>query len=275
MSFKHTDVEPPSLLYIQRDDQLTMLAMTGTANQTFTLVARLWLADEGRITTIESALVAPTAFALVSVQVPLAEGYLLSAAIRCGLSTQQGDAYVELLVTRGVQGFPSNVLAKPASVLIAEYVTVDVPAGWPGGRISRIGDGPGTTLQLLVTQPGAGADWNTVVLNNALWELLYFNATFVTGAAVANRLPQLTIGNGATVSYTAPPANTVPASTTANVSGSQMTTAFLADLTDVMLVIPPRNLLITPGQISFVTKNIQAADQWSNIRLTVRQWVGV
>jgi hypothetical protein len=76
-----------------------------------------------------------------------------------------------------------------------------VPLAFPGVPIASPLDGGGALRSIAGTTPGAGAEISETVPTGARWELLAFQATFVTSAAAANRVPQLTLDDGTTVYF--------------------------------------------------------------------------
>jgi hypothetical protein len=124
-----------------------------------------------------------------------------------------------------------------------------------------------------VASPAAGADWSIPVPAGAYWEPLAIVATLTTSAVVANRGPRV-IANDGGIAFASLPS---PVSATASAAW-RFTWAHDGVLnqsspagTGVMQAIPD---LIVPGggSLSVATNNLDVADQWSAIVVTVREW---
>jgi len=271
VTFKTKGIEPPTALYIQRDDKLLLTAISSTPNATITVTLRLWLANEGRITSIQRSMtITGQGFLAQSLSIDLAEGYLLSATVFDSGSVAFQATYVELIISRDIGTFPPPV---PGNVLIAGYCAADVPAFWPGGGRQYPGDGPGNKRVVSVTNPSAGADWSRTGQSFAVWEIEYFNAVLTTSAVPGNRNVQLELTDGTTVTWVGNPSGSIPASTTANVSGSPLNVTSTVIATNIFVPFPARTYMTSADVVKVVTVNLDAADQWSAIRLLVREWV--
>lgn len=269
VGFKVHDIDPPTSVYIQRDDQLLVVA-TSQLTPTLTITARLWLAAEGRITTIQQTLNLTTKDFGVSLSIPLAEGYLLSVVVTDFSSTMPGQTLVTVYLNRGIA---STSPAAPGAVLISDYLGGRSGASWPAGRIFKGGDGQGALTRVFPTAPGAGADWSTSPGPQELWEVVSVTATLTTSATVANRNVQLIIDSGSPTPLFISTANAaIPASTTATFNASQINQTSTLITTTVFAALPPRNLLNNLDRIRTLTQNLQAGDQWSSIFLMVRNW---
>ena len=126
---------------------------------------------------------------------------------------------------------------------------------------------------ITLAQPAAGADWSASVPATARWRVNAVQAQFATSAAVANRVPHIVItdGQGHTVYNVPSLTNQVAATTFQYSAGATVVTAFF-DSAVVMALPYPLKMLQT-WTISSLTTAIQAADQWSNIVLFVKEWL--
>lgn len=273
VNFTLRSVAPPSDLYVQRDDTLVLMGITGiSGGTTITLTVRLLRAADGQIDTLQTTLKLANNYAATSTSLTLAEGYLLSVSAFDSASTSGGFTYAAAYLQRGGSTFP---LQNSGYVLFADWTSVNVPIGWPGGRQMRSDDGPGLYRVNVVANPVAGADWTLTVPNSARWELVTVNAQLTTAVAVANRQVQLQGTNAGVLIWNSPAAVNVPASTTAQISAMQGNTLTPVITTDVTIAIPPRLGMSVGMIIQSSTVGIQPADQWSNIRVGVRELLDV
>ena len=116
--------------------------------------------------------------------------------------------------------------------------------------------------------PAAGSGFSFTVPGSELWRLLSVRTVFTAGAAVANRVPKLSINDADGLEIIRMPANgTVTANGAAlaqwvRIDGMNSTAGDGAFLTSL-----PR-LFLEPGwQISVTATNIQAADTFTAIRM--------
>lgn len=268
VSFKTNHVDPPSSLYIQRDDQLLFVA-NSQSTPVLTLTARLWLATEGRITTIQQTINLTAKDTTKFVQIPLAEGYLLSVTVVATAATLQGQTYALVWINRGPASPAPTV---PGAVLISDYVTGEAGASWPGGRVNKPGDGPGAPIFTGPGNPAAGADWSLSPGSFEMWEVVSLVATLTTSATAGNRNIQIQMFNSANQTFASVANAAVPPSTVATFCASQINQTSTLITTTVFAVLPPRHLLFNIDKIQTVTQNLAAGDQWSNITLLVREW---
>ncbi len=272
VDFLFKKVTPPSLLYVQRDDFLAATVLSSIAGEVVTITARLLLATEGRITTVQFTVAAPTAYTLANGQSPLAEGYLLSVVAVAASAVQPGRTYVTVFINRGVG---ISLATAPGAVLGAGYTTNVTPVAWPGGGIMRSTDGAGASLVFTVANPAAGADWSTSPNANAQWQLIAVSAALVTSAAAANRNITLRLRSLLATVYNGDASASVLANTTAQITGAPGQNSSTLIGTNVFIPLPPNTLLTVSNSIISVTTNIQGADQWSAIRVWVREWLAL
>jgi hypothetical protein len=288
-TFSIEGVAPPTAVYVQRDDQLLLQASSSIGAEVVTFAVRIIAAYRSDIiggqpdahpqpeakatpaTTIVSG-VFPLAIAgtygNVTLVTNLAEGFLLSLSAIAASANQRGQTFARALLLR------AGVIVKNLTVaLVSDYVTSAQGASWPSGRQITPIESNGAVRTFSVGNPAAGADWNLLVPVGARWRLMATNAQLVTSAAVATRVPELQFQAAAVPIATFTPNGTVAASLTAQVSGSSSVATNVAGVTDVMIPIGGPIYLLGNQLIQSVTRNIQAADQWSNIRVVVEEWL--
>lgn len=132
---------------------------------------------------------------------------------------------------------------------------------------------PGATRVLRsiqVAAPIAGADWTQAVPPGVLWCPCAVSATLTTAAAAFNRLPILTLSDGTLIFARSGLASVIPATQVSPCSWMLGVAAFASpDVQGAISGAMPNLLLLGGHVIATVTRNLQAADQWSAITLCV------
>ncbi len=293
VSFSFEHLSPPTPLYIQRDDVLIIEGISTTGGEIFTLTARLLLTGPptpsqpqdlpaerpipqrtggpAYIEVISQTLIIAAINTPQILVIPLAEGYLLSVAAIASAAVGGGSSFVVGMISRAQSStFPLN----PASVLFADYVTTRHPVGWPGGRAIASEEGAGGFLTQTIGNPAPGADWTFTIPTAQRWLILTASGQLATSATVASRIPRIQITDtGGTVNWQSGPSQTIPASTTAQVSAGAGQVTVTTDAVSVNQAIPGIALMQGAEIIRVSTTNIQGADQWSNVRIRAIRWV--
>jgi hypothetical protein len=268
VSFAFQNILPPSALYIGRDDQLVIQGASSAANEVVTVNLRL-LAPNGRIEDNQFKVALPVARFVVVSSFALAEGFLLSMSMTSALATTRGQTFVRAFLNRGAYG-----AGLPGQTLVADYVTNNIGAGYPGGRILAPTEGPGAIRQVQAATPGAGVEWTIAVPLNTRWRLLSLAAQLITSAVAANRIPHIIMSmGGASTSFRGEPNQVVPASSTVIISGSAAPVITAITTITVNVGVPPDVRLASADGIASATLNIQAADQYSAIFVSVEEWL--
>jgi hypothetical protein len=289
--FTFRDVDPPSALYVLRDDQLLIQAVsidTGfahnvTFNYRFLRVPEVQggqpsdlaqpgaarsVIDYGIIDTGADVLVLPVGVSQALFTRTLGEGYMLAVgAVATGV-VERGMIFVRAVIQRG-----GVATLNATQTLFSDYVVPPTPASWPGGRQQAPLEGPGWLHLVQVANPGAGADWSMAVPFNIRRRILSVNAQLATSATVANRIVEMRHLSGLNILANGTPNQVVVAGATVQVTGTSSLLTAVANVADVLVSIPS-TLILQPGQsFNSNTINIQAGDQWSNIFLWVEDWV--
>lgn len=289
-TFKFGAVEPPSPLYIQRDDVLVVGA-AGTVADVVTFGIRQLLAPfkqggqpsdagnpagSGRIITqgvIEPSLIqiqtAPYS-GFISRIVPLTEGYLLSVTANSAVGLQRGSVFARAFLMRPSPGLAFGF---PTVSLFADYITLFSGAGYPGGRWIYPTEGPGNRYTFATSPPAAGADFIYSIPAKARWRINAIRATLATSAAVANRTPVLQLRDlSGSVYFVTGNNNAQLASTTVDYNYGESLPMVQVGPTDFCAALPDELRLESGGSIRSLTGNLQAADQWGNIALSIEEW---
>ena len=124
-----------------------------------------------------------------------------------------------------------------------------------------------------IPAPAPGVDVVAVVPTPSQWRVQCLQAQLITSAVIANRVPHLIIKDqlGNYVYNFPAPTNQV-ASSTMQYSAGTTTVAAQFDNASV-LVLPFPVKLLQGWSVGFLTTALQAADQWSNAALYVKEWL--
>jgi len=294
ISFRFDAVQPPSLVYVQRDDLLVVNANTQlAAGDVLTITARLLeptaqtpaqplpaaqamnpigvTTGPGHIQPIQQVLKVAAGGATASVIVPLMEGYLLSVAVSSANALTIGETFVSVFIGRGS---PGGATPTPAQLLIADYMTSTIPAGWPSVFLRSGSANSGALGSVIGSAPLAGHEWSYMSPAHLRTRVHSITATLSTSAVVANRTVRIHI------------LDTTPSDlgfyATAVTQAASLIYRYTfalgigrvddsAGSKNVNLPLPQVDLL--PGwQVLSDTLLIDPGDQWSAPVLNVEQW---
>jgi hypothetical protein len=293
VGFALSHIQPPSPLYIQRDDVLVIQAATSQPGELVTITGRLLLAPTPRggqpdapsgvapapdlrnsniVQPILTTISPPSTRLITAVTVPLAEGYLLSLASLAAVAWTRGQTFVRATIVRG-----SGVSTQPAQVLFADYVTSSFGAAFPNGRVVGPAEGPGFLAVRSSAVPGAGLNPTLTVPTNARWRVQSVFTQLVTNATAGNRDVTLVLAAGGTQVGAYPAAVHIPASTTALITGGGISAYTPIITADVQIPLPP-NLTLgwgagAAGSISTLTAGLLATDAYGAINALVEEWL--
>jgi hypothetical protein len=271
VSFAFKGISPPSNLYVDVDDQLVVSAATSQTNEVITVNVRLLLPN-GRLEDMQFVVRPLNGRQVLRTGFGLAQGYILSVSAVALVAITRGATFLRIATQRGALGS-----GNPAQMLFSDYVTTQATSAYPNGRVSSSLEGPGLTYGVSAANPGAGADWTISLPVNSRWKVRSLAATLTTSATVANRQVSITVADLTAFKFRGFPLQNIPASTIALISaypGTQFTSVVATDFTlplpaDMYLTGAPA----TTDTIASLTVGIQAADQWSAIRLMVEEWL--
>ena len=254
------------------EDNLRVWAMSSVVNIQVSVQGRFLDAAQGQTIPFSFPLLAPGNRTLTVQDFPLGTGYMLNIlAYGPSSGVQIGQCYVCVQLVRGLFG-GKTVLA----TLLAGYVGGFNYLGWPGSPITNMTDGPGALLNIAVSSPAAGQEWGQAVPTNARWQVLAVIFQLVTGTTVLSRMPAIAVQPTAQVDVFAG----TPFQQAANLTdyytfapGWPYLDASGRGIIDAPL---PRELIVRGGaSIYSSTSGLQATDQYSNVVLTVREWIDV
>ena len=271
VTFGLQNVQPPSVLYIARDDQLIISTASSQTSEVVTVNARI-LDATGRIHD-NQFIVRPASNRAVQAQsFTLVEGYLLSLSCLASVAVTRGQTFVRCFINRGASG-----AGQPGQMLFADYVTTQLSSGYPNGRILAPTEGPGFVTTFAVAQPAAGAEWVQAVPTNARWRIRSGAWALQTSVAAGNRNPGVQLAAVTGSPFQAFPLSAVPASTLAGLIAVGITPYVGLPASTIMLPLPPDLVLAaTAGVVHAIgsfTVGLLAGDQYSGIKLLVEEWL--
>jgi hypothetical protein len=265
------EVSPPSLLYIQQDDLLTVLSQSSIAAEQIKLTGRYLRADDGVIVPFQFQFAVGSAYVTSVRQFTLGEGWLLSASLTCTSATERGKTFASLSFTRGLTStapFVNNM-----ALLCAGYITTDQPNGWPNGIVENANSGNGAPLSINVTDPAAGANiaWNTG--HTSLIRIHSLKFRLNTSAAVANR--QITAVFGGQWQLFVPAVASQVASTNQQYYFLPHVQPYTGADGSIVLPLPDTNLWDGSTGNPFLTQtgSLQAGDQYTGLTIGFEEWL--
>lgn len=260
----------PSSVYLTIDDNLRVTAYNSLASVVCQIRLRM-LNLEGRVVPSGSESLTPTTNrAATSTLIVTDEGWLLGGQVFVsGAAPLEGQTFVVVELVRGAVA--AN--AVPVQVIASGYVTAKMPLTFPGPVKSAL-DGQGVLRSIVGTVPGAGAEITETVPTGARWELKSLSLALITAVAVANRIPAITLDDGASLFFaSAIPGNETASATWSNQWGQGIGFSFSAAAFVGNAAIPVGVRLPAGGRIRTSTTNIQAADQYGAPRYEVLEWL--
>lgn len=287
VTFAFTGIEPPSGLYVQRDDRLALSAFSNLAGESVAFHVRFLRLEvplggqpdaqaptipvqgsdvKGTIIVTEHILQLPVVRTIASLSLSLGEGFILSIDAAAASAATRGRTYVRAEIVH-----PAGPTF--AQLFMSDYTDANASISWPGSQQRHYTEGPGWIHSLNVANPAAGTDWLFTVPANARMRIVSLQAQLATSAAVANRNVQIFVNDGVNPYWTHGVAATIPASTTDQITATTTNAPPEVVTTTQEMVLPPG--LILPGghKIGTSTVNIQVGDQWSIIWFLVEEWL--
>lgn len=271
VGFAFDKVQPPSIVYIQRDDVIIVQAATSQTAEVVTFNLRI-LQPNGRVEETQFTLRPLNTRATISLTLAVSEGYLISLAATATIATTRGQTFARAFINRPIFGATA-----PAQTIFADYVTTLVSSGYPNGRVLSPTEGPGNVFLFTSAIPALATDWIVNMPSNTRWKIRSINAQLNTSAVVANRLPGVGISQGGTTVYVANSTAQQAASANVNYSFVPLLPYTENTATQTFIPIPPDLLMSTSsGQASLIRSNtasLQAGDAWTAAALLVEEWL--
>jgi hypothetical protein len=200
----------------------------------------------------------------------LPDGWLLNVmAAFSGVAIRRGQCFANVGIQR-----PSGSTTLLFGSLIRDYLVQGAPPSWPEGPLLMPTDGAGFLRSITGTVPAAGAEITEVVPTGARWRLYGMRFSLTTAVAVANRLTNVVIDNGAAPTDGQFPANAVQAaSLTVAYTGGQLGAVSNPAGADAIILLPAPIPLFAGWRWRTITANIQAADQYTAPTYLVEEWI--
>jgi hypothetical protein len=264
--FRRSGVQPPSNVYITLDDCLVVNVLCNSANPPLIVVARL-LRPDGVIAYNHERISAVSAATLTKFIFQLAEGFLLDVCVSAVGSTLAAN---ECLVRVDLQ-HNSQAGTAPFATLAYGFVDSTVTVAWPPISGAAAAVSAGDIVSVASAVPAAGAEAIYTVPAGARLRVMCAFATLVTSAAVAARGPGLKITDGT---------NTLFDTHNYEAQAASLTHAFnfgpqlpeTGDLNSETSIITMPAITLAPGwTIATDTDALDAADQWTALRVAVEQ----
>jgi hypothetical protein len=256
-------------IYLGTDDNILVTSFNAAAGVTLSLRSRS-LSLDNRFIFGGDAQTPNTDRTAKTTQISTPDGWLLGLNVFVTAGTPLiGQCYVKVELVRGLG---SGQLV--SQVICAGYVTAKQPLTWPGGTSLSSVDGPGAVRAIVGASPGAGAEFSETVPTGARWELIALQATLVTNATVANRIPVLILDDGTNNDFASPMVGNEDASKTwVNAWGQGAASVFSTTAVCALGALPVNTRLIAGSRIRSLTTAIAAGDQWSAPKYIVREWI--
>jgi len=271
VTFDFVKVQPPSILYVDVDDQLVISAASSQASEVVTVNVRLLLPN-GRIEDMQFSIRPLSGRQVLKQSFGLAQGYILSVSAVAAVAITRGATFLRIATQRSASGS-----GNPAQIMFADYVTTQATSAYPNGRVLSSTEGPGLLYGVSQANPAAGADFTVSVPVNARWKVRSLAAQLTTSAVVANRQVVIAVADLTGVKFRGFPLQNIPASQAALISAYPVTPFASVFLTGFTVPLPPDLYLTgapaTSDVISSSTVGKDAADQWGPIRLLVEEWL--
>jgi hypothetical protein len=267
VKFLSRGVQPPSQVYVTNQDVLTLFAATRQPGEQITVTYRLLRAD-GEL--IAGQFIFPVlSDGNIGVQSePLAEGFLLSLAVRAAAATTRGQTFARLFLQN-----PSLGVFVPSYMLMADYVTVAMSPAYPGGRVVMPTEGPGWVHTVAVANPPVQTEVQFLVPANVRWRLNTINCTLSTDANVINRLVGLTISAPGRAVYVGGAAQTQGASAGFVYTWAAGVPPVFDGVAEVIQSLPNDFFLPETAQVNTLTRQMQVGDRYTNATVLVEEWL--
>lgn len=269
VTFALKGIQPPSQLYVTRENVLTITTLNSATGLTLDLRGQL-LRPDGRVIPFIYSHTPNTNRTAKTDVFPIPEGFLISLVVlNMAGSVRDGQCWVSVGLGRGDATTNLGFF-----VLIADYVAANQALNWPGSPLSHMASRRGVMRFIVGTVPGAGAEISETVPTGARWRLVAINALLATSAAAGVRQPALILDNGASIFFQSGSPDTVgPSLSRLFVWGEGAALATVSMAGNSPAFIPDSNGLISPFRIRTVTTNINAADQWTAPLYLVEEWI--
>jgi hypothetical protein len=271
VSFDFSNIPPPSMLYVQRDDLMVLQTATSQTAEAVAFNIRILLPN-GRIEETQVSLRPANTRAVLTQTVQLSEGYLLSLSALASVAVTRGQTFARAFLNRPIFG-----VNQPAQTIFADYVTTLISSGYPNGRILAPTEGPGWVRQFQQAAPAAGAEFVVTLPANVRWKITCFGIALTASAAVANRNVTVNIAQNAFNEYISTNAVSITAGQVVSLLFAPLTPTTSVITTNQYIAIPPNLTMSSLGSgaslIFSSTQNLQAGDQYGPCTFLLEEWL--
>ena len=269
VNFKQGRVPPPTQYYVTRDDVLQLIVAAPILDTTVNVSMRFMSAQGEVLPWYNTYSVTATAGTPKVLTINGAEGYLLSVSVYTP-GAPRGQCFVSLAIKRG-GGSGDNTYG---DILLQGYPGAVGGLAYPVAFLYSSVDGRGRMRSIAIANPAAGADWSQTVPAGVTWILRAVTATLTTAVSVAARQASLQVTDATPHLLLDSPGGSTEAASLGDVySWFNGGGGFIEGLS-VAGGLPAEFRCPAGWIVQTKTANIQAADQWSNVVLTVEEFVG-
>jgi hypothetical protein len=250
------------------EDVLKLSVVNAFAGISVAIHFRL-LDRKGRIVANRYTFVPTTDRSLTTTEFGIGEGYLLNVSVFTEGVSEAGGTYVRLQVIRG-RGAAATVLG----TIVQGYVTTSQDLAWPGSPIERADEGAGYYRIVTGTTPAAGSTWSETVPTGATWEPIAIACQLVASAAVATRsiLLSIQVASGEHLFDVRAPSDITAGQTGHFFWAPGASQAdYVSGTGGIVTCLPIGLRVIESNVIQAISTNLQAGDQYSEIKLSVRE----
>lgn len=259
----------PGAFFVTGEDNLRINTWNALAGVVLTISVR-FLNTRGEIVPYVYTHTPNTNRTKATSDFPLGIGFPLNVQIIASSGAPiLGQTYAQVQIIRGLGGNTTTL-----ATLLSNYVTSTQTIAWPGSPVVSSLEGAGALRSITGAVPAAGAEISETVPTGARWELLTFKFIMTCSVAVANRVPNLTVDDGALIFGTVPSYSTLVASAASTISYEPGASAAINANSSFVASPLPIGLKLAAGfRIRTNSNGIQAADQFSAVQYLVREWI--
>lgn len=269
VEFTNRFVQPPSGLYVFRDDKLFVRSQSRFVSQQLILRARL-LTPAGNIATLEykhETNIASREPTLTTHNI--SEGFLIGLALVPETATfARGDAYATVGITRGGDE-PGSI----TQVLASDYIEALSGPTFPTGPVLSTVSGRGALNDELQTDPAAGDEFSITIPNRARQRLVSAFFTLVTDGTAADRRFTLELATVGGVMVQTLATASQPASTTRSYSLAHWGESPGLIASTEMINWPDHAFMSGGNFLRTNTANLQAGDNYVAPLLFIEEWL--
>lgn len=266
-TFDVRDVQPPTQVFIQRDDTVVIFIASSGTGGVVRVTARV-LRTDGVVVPLSADIAIASAAGFQQNPFPLTEGYLLSLAMMTVGHSDTFPCYVRAVLFREAQG--QNI---PTQVLAAGYAENNNPIAYPGMQSLSPHDGGGFTRRFTFGPPAAGAELSVQFPSGFRYRIISCFFTLTTSATAGNRQIVITLDDNNNIFWRFGAAANQAPSTTVNYNLGQAIGPATDIAGDVLIPLPTEATIWNAGSIKTITAALAAGDQYSAMQVASYEYV--